>query len=73
MNSMRKDFPALARRGFARPILPELGIVDLARLRDAVGEFEARTCDTETISMLFFTLQTELWLQSHLRPGDLSR
>jgi asparagine synthetase B (glutamine-hydrolysing) len=67
--SMRREYPALARMAFARPILPELGIVDLPRLRESVEDLEAGRTDAETVSQLFFTLQTELWLQA--RAGTL--
>ena len=63
LTSMMRDFPALARSAFARPVLAELGIVDRSRLQEAVRQLEARAIDAETASQLFFTLQTELWLQ----------
>jgi asparagine synthetase B (glutamine-hydrolysing) len=62
---MQRDFPALARLAFAQPILPELGIVDVSILRQATDDLEAGRFDAETVSQLFFTLQTELWLQAH--------
>ncbi|MGQ0704429.1 MAG: asparagine synthetase B family protein [Gemmatimonadales bacterium] len=63
-DSMRRDFSALASAAFGNPKLAELGIVDAALLRDAVEDFMAARADAETASQLYFTLQTELWLQS---------
>jgi asparagine synthetase B (glutamine-hydrolysing) len=64
MDSMRRDFPKLAEQAFAKPVLPELGVVDLSRLRTGLADFLARRAGPEIASPLYFTLQTELWLQA---------
>jgi asparagine synthase (glutamine-hydrolysing) len=63
LRAMRRDFPPLAERAFAEPILPELGVVDLPCLRGAVDDF-ARGIGADIATSLYFTLQTELWLRA---------
>jgi asparagine synthetase B (glutamine-hydrolysing) len=69
MDSMRQDFPRLAKAGLARPILPELGVVDLEKLRTGLADLSARRAGPEIAAPLFFTLQTELWLQARYGRG----
>lgn len=62
LRAMRRDFSPLAEVAFKKPILPELGIVDLPCLREAVEDFN-RGMGAPIASQLYFTMQTELWLR----------
>jgi asparagine synthase (glutamine-hydrolysing) len=69
---MMHGFPQLAEEALRSPVLGELGIVDVAALRAAVGRY-VRTGDDQLGVQLFFTLQTELWLRSRAEGGRRDR
>ena len=60
--SLRDSFGPLAKQYLSEPILAELGIVDMRRLRRAMSRLDEQV-------QLFYTLQTELWLRAHVRPS----
>ncbi len=63
---MRERYPALFRDLFREPlILEELGIVDPTALERSLAAFLARGGEFERVG-LFHTLQTELWLRTHV-------
>lgn len=68
---MEESYPAAFEELFHSPLLlAELGIVDEGELRHAVREYLAGRVKSFNRVNLFYTLQTEWWLRSRLRPSS---
>jgi asparagine synthetase B (glutamine-hydrolysing) len=66
--SMRQQLPAMAKAFFDDSMLAQAGVIDALEFRQSVTEY-ARGMQSNFAVGLFFTLQTELWLRSHLASG----
>jgi asparagine synthase (glutamine-hydrolysing) len=64
--AMRRELPAIVAERLRSVALAELGVVDADALRAAIARFLARPTAAGPAGALFFTLQTELWLQARL-------
>jgi asparagine synthase (glutamine-hydrolysing) len=69
--SMRAHLPAMVDALFESSLLASAGVIDAMEFRRAVGEY-ARGVQSNFSVSLYFTLQTELWLQSHVATGTSS-
>jgi asparagine synthase (glutamine-hydrolysing) len=69
--SMREQLPAMVDAAFAHSLLESAGVIDAMEFRRAVREY-ARGVQSNFSVSLYFTLQTELWLQSHIAAGTSS-
>jgi hypothetical protein len=66
---MRRSYPAILKDFVDTPlVLAELGIVNPTELRRAVSNYLTEGTDGNQRVALFYTLQTEWWLRSRLRP-----
>lgn len=66
--SMREHLPAMVEGMFDNSLLAQAGVIDALAFRRAVSEY-ARGVESNFAVALYFTLQTELWLRSHIRDG----
>lgn len=66
--SMREHLPAMLDEFFGKSLLAQAGVIDALEFRRAVGEY-ARGVESNFAVALYFTLQTELWLRSHIENG----
>jgi asparagine synthase (glutamine-hydrolysing) len=66
--SMREHLPAIVDEFFDNSVLAQFGVIDALHFRRSVNEY-ARGVESNFAASLYFTLQTELWLRSHLGDG----
>lgn len=66
--SMRERLPAMVDEFFGESLLAQSGVIDALAYRRSVSEY-ARGVESSFAVALYFTLQTELWLRSHIRDG----
>jgi asparagine synthetase B (glutamine-hydrolysing) len=66
--SMREQLPAMVDVAISSSLLESAGVNDAMTFRRAVSEY-ARGMQSNFAVGLYFTLQTELWLQSHVAVG----
>jgi len=69
--SMRQQLPALVDPVFEHSLLAQAGVIDATLFRQAVAEY-ARGVQSNFAASLYFTLQAELWLRSHIASGTSS-
>jgi hypothetical protein len=69
--SMREHLPALVDTLFQHSLLESAGVVDAIAFRRAASEY-ARGVQSNFSVGLYFTLQSELWLRSHVANGTSS-
>jgi asparagine synthase (glutamine-hydrolysing) len=69
-SAMQTMYPRLVNKVLDSPVLAELGIIDPRALRRVADISLSRTWNDEVAAALFFTLQTELWLQARTRPDS---
>ena len=69
--SMREQLPAMVDAAFEHSLLESAGVIDAMEFRRAVREY-ARGVQSNFSVSLYFTLQTELWLGSHVAAGTSS-
>jgi asparagine synthase (glutamine-hydrolysing) len=69
--SMREHLPALVDGAFNHSVLESAGVIDAIAFRRAVSEY-ARGVQSNFSVGLYFTLQSELWLRSHVANGTSS-
>ena len=69
--SMREQLPAMVDAAFAHSLLEAAGVIDAMEFRRAVDAY-ARGVQSNFSVSLYFTLQTELWLQTHIAAGTSS-
>jgi asparagine synthase (glutamine-hydrolysing) len=69
--SMRQQLPALVDPVFEHSLLAQAGVIDATLFRQAVAEY-ARGVQSNFAASLYFTLQAELWLRSHIVSGTSS-
>jgi hypothetical protein len=69
--SMREHLPALVDDLFKHSLLESAGVIDAMEFRRAVSEY-ARGVQSNFSVGLYFTLQSELWLRSHVGSGTSS-
>ncbi len=69
--SMREQLPVMVDAFFEHSLLEAAGVIDALTFRRAVGEY-ARSVQSNFSASLYFTLQTELWLRSHVGAGTSS-
>jgi len=67
--SMRKHFPRLANGLMRDSALVDVGIIDAEEFR-RWSDYYVRNGGAQLGVTLYFTLQTELWLRSRVRPVD---
>jgi len=66
--SMREHLPAIVDEFFDNSVLAQFGVIDALHFRRSVNEY-ARGVESNFAASLYFTLQTELWLRSHVGDG----
>ena len=69
--SMRQHLPAMADALFEHSALENAGVIDAKVYRRSVAEY-ARGAQNNFSVGLYFTLQSELWLRSHIGNGTSS-
>jgi asparagine synthase (glutamine-hydrolysing) len=69
--SMREHLPAIVDASFDHSLLESAGVIDAIAFRRAVSEY-ARGVQSNFSVGLYFTLQSELWLRSHVAIGTSS-
>jgi len=69
--SMRAQLPPMVDALFEDSLLASAGVIDALEFRRAVSAY-ARGVQSNFSVGLYFTLQTELWLQSHVATGTSS-
>ena len=69
--SMREQLPAMVDAAFDHSLLESAGVIDALEFRRAVSEY-ARGVQSKFSVSLYFTLQSELWIQSHVDAGTSS-
>jgi asparagine synthase (glutamine-hydrolysing) len=69
--SMREQLPAMVDSAFEHSLLESAGVIDAMEFKRAVREY-ARGVQSNFSVGLYFTLQTELWLRSHVAVGTSS-
>jgi asparagine synthetase B (glutamine-hydrolysing) len=69
--SMREHLPAIVDASFEHSLLESAGVIDAIAFRRAVSEY-ARGVQSNFSVGLYFTLQSELWLRSHVAIGTSS-
>lgn len=70
-HSMRQHLPVLVDTLFEHSALENAGVIDAKVYRRSVGEY-ARGVQSNFSVGLYFTLQSELWLRSHIGTGTSS-
>jgi asparagine synthetase B (glutamine-hydrolysing) len=69
--SMREHLPAMVDASFDHSLLESAGVIDAIAFRRAVSDY-ARGVQSNFSVGLYFTLQSELWLRSHVASGTSS-
>jgi asparagine synthase (glutamine-hydrolysing) len=69
--SMREQLPVMVDALFEHSLLEAAGVIDALTFRRAVSEY-ARGVQSNFSVSLYFTLQTEFWLRSHVDAGTSS-
>ncbi|MDB4910430.1 MAG: hypothetical protein JWO39_1253 [Gemmatimonadetes bacterium] len=69
--SMREHLPAMVDASFDHSLLESAGVIDAIAFRRAVSEY-ARGVQSNFSVGLYFTLQSEMWLRSHVAIGTSS-
>jgi asparagine synthetase B (glutamine-hydrolysing) len=69
--SMREQLPTMVDAAFDHSFLESVGVIDALQYRRAVSEY-ARGVQSKFSVSLYFTLQSELWLRSHVDAGTSS-
>jgi asparagine synthase (glutamine-hydrolysing) len=69
--SMREHMPAIVDATFDHSLLEHAGVIDAKVFRQQVSEY-ARGVQSNFSVALYFTLQAELWLRSHIENGTAS-
>ncbi|MEO6209920.1 MAG: asparagine synthase-related protein [Gemmatimonadaceae bacterium] len=69
--SMRELLPAIVDGVFEQSALARSGVIDAQLYRQSVHEY-ARGVQSNFAAALYFTLQAELWLRSHIDSGTSS-
>ncbi|HMI58944.1 MAG TPA: asparagine synthase-related protein [Gemmatimonadaceae bacterium] len=63
--SMREHLPTMVEAAFDHSLLEEAGVIDAKVFRQSVRDY-ARGVESNFAVGLYFTLQAELWLRSHI-------